>query len=128
MAATRMSAWRGDGGEVAGLGMADGDGGVLVEEQHGGGLAHDVAAADDDGVLAGDGNVAALENLNDAGGGAGRERGTAGLQTAGVDGVEAVYVFCGGDGVEEHLGVDLFGQRKLDEDAVDVVAGVEGVR
>ena len=105
--------------------MADGDGGVLVEQQHGGGLAHDVAAADDDGVLAGDGNVAALENFDDAGGRAGRESGAAGQQTARVHGMKAVHVFRGGDGVEEGLGVDLRGKRKLDEDAVDVVARVE---
>ena len=114
-----------DCGEVARLRVADGDGRVLVQQQHGDGLADDVAAADDDGVLAGDGNVAALENLDDSGGRAGRERGTAGLQAAGVDGMKAVDIFLGRDGIEQRLGVDLRGQRQLDEDAVDVVAGVE---
>ncbi len=40
--------------------------------------------------------------------------------------MKAVDVFGGGDGVEEDFGVDLVGQRQLDEDAVDFVAGVEG--
>jgi hypothetical protein len=35
--------------------------------------------------------------------------------------VEAVHIFGGQHGVEQRLGIDLFGQRKLDEDAVDVV-------
>jgi hypothetical protein len=39
--------------------------------------------------------------------------------------MEAISVFFGGDGVEQALGVNVFRQRKLDEDAVDVVAGVE---
>ncbi len=61
--------------EVSGFGVADCDGGILVEQQHGGGLADDVAAADDDGVLAGDGNIAALEDFDDAGGRAGARAG-----------------------------------------------------
>jgi hypothetical protein len=62
----------GDLGEVSSFGVANGDRGVVVEQEHGGGLADDVAAADDDGVLAGDGNdSAALEDFDDAGGGAG---------------------------------------------------------
>ena len=118
----------GDGAEVARLGVADCDGRVLVQQEHGGGLAHNVTAADDDGVLAGDGNLAALEDFNHAGGRAGRERGTAGLETAGVDGMKAVDILGRRDRVEEGLGVNLFGKRKLDQDAVDVVAGVETAR
>ncbi len=78
-----------------------------MEQQHGDGLAHNVAAADDDGVLAGDGNFAALENLDDAGGRAGRERRTAGEQAARVHGMKAVHVFRGIDGIEQAFGVDL---------------------
>jgi len=115
----------GDLAEVAGLGVADGDGGVVVQQKHGGGLAYDVAAADYHSVLAGDGDVAALEDLDDTRRRARREGGATGLEAAGVDGMEAVNIFLGRDGVEEGLGVNLLGQRKLDEDAVDVVAGVE---
>jgi hypothetical protein len=46
----------GDRAQVARLRVADGDGGVLVEQQHGRRLAHNVAAAHHHGVLAGDGN------------------------------------------------------------------------
>ena len=73
--------------------MADGDGRVLVEEQHGDGLADNIAAAYYYRVPAADGDVAALENFNDSCRGAGGQRGTAGLQAACVYGVEAVYVF-----------------------------------
>ena len=105
-----MSAWRVIGAEVAGLGVADGDGGVLMEQEHGGGLADDVAAPDDDGMLAGDGNLAALEDFDDSGRRAGRERGAAGLETAGVDGMKAVDIFGWDDGIEESFGVDLAGK------------------
>jgi len=65
----------GDFSEVSRLGMTNRYRGILVKEQHGGGLADDVAAPDDDSMLAGDGKAAALEDFNDAGGRAGRERG-----------------------------------------------------
>jgi hypothetical protein len=52
--------------------------------------------------------------------------GAACLKTAHVDGMKAVHILGGIDGVEEALGVDLGGQGQLDEDAVDLVAGVEG--
>ena len=97
----------------------------MVEQEHGGGLADDVAAPDDDSMLAGDGKAAALEDFNDAGGRAGRERGTASEQAAGVDGVKAVNILGGSDGVEEDFGIDLRRERELDEDAVDVVAVIE---
>jgi len=41
--------------------------------------------------------------------------------------MEAVNVFVGVDCFEESFGVDVAGQRKLDEDAVDIVAVVEVV-
>ena len=125
MAATRMSAWRVISAQVAGLRVADRHGRVLVEQQHRDGLAHDVAAAHDHCVLAGDGNAAALENLDDSGGRAGRERRPAGQQTACIHGMKAVDVLGGIDGVEQGLGIDLRGQRQLDQNAVDLVAPVE---
>ncbi len=98
---------------------------VLVEQEHGDGLADNVATADDDGVLAGNGNVAALENLNDAGRRAGRKRRAAGEQAARVHGMKAVHIFCRIDSVEEGLRVNLRRERQLDEDAVDVIARIE---
>lgn len=49
--------------QVLSLGMADGDGGVLPLEQLGGGGAHDPAAAEDHGGLAGDGHAGAPDQL-----------------------------------------------------------------
>jgi len=76
-------------------------------------------------MLTGDGDLASLENLDDARGRAGRERGAAGLESAGVYRMKAVDVLGGIHGVEEGLGVDLFRQWKLNEDTVDVIARVE---
>ena len=54
IAATRMSAARGDRRQVRGLRMADRDGGVALQQQHRHRLADDLAAADHDRVLPGD--------------------------------------------------------------------------
>ena len=102
----------GDRRQVARFGVANRHRRVLVQQQHGRGLAHDVAAAHDHRMLAGDGNVAALENLNDARRGAGRQRRPAGLQAARVDGMKAVDIFLRSDGVEQGFGVDLRRQRQ----------------
>src|SRR5258706_5528222 len=57
-----------DCGQVGSLRMTDGDGGVGIEQQHGGGLADDVTTADDDGFLTGDANAAAVQDLDNSGG------------------------------------------------------------
>ena len=111
--------------EIPGLGVANRHGGVFVQQQDRHGLAHNVAAAHDDGVLTGDGNVAALENLDHARRRAGRERRAAGKQAARIDGMKSVHVFRRIDRIQQTLGVDVRGQRKLDQDAVDLVARVE---
>ena len=72
--------------------------GVGVEEQHGGGLAHDVAAANHYRLLPRDGNVAALQDFDHSGGRAGDEPGTLRGQKADVDGMESVDIFGGIDG------------------------------
>ncbi len=56
--------------------VADGHGGVAVQQQQRHRLADDVAAADDDGVRAGDRDALALEHLDDAGRRAGDQLGT----------------------------------------------------
>ena len=112
-------------GEIAGLGMADGYGGVGVQEQKGHGLADDVAAAEDYGVGTFDCYVVAAKNFHAAGGSAGDQAGTATNQSPKIDGMKAVDIFGGIDGFEDAFGVHLFGQRELDEDAVDAIVGVE---
>ena len=86
--------------QVARLRVANRHRRVLVQQQHRNGLADNVAAANNDGVLAGDGNVAALQNLNHAGRCAGRERRTAREQTACIDGMKAVHIFRRVDRIE----------------------------
>jgi hypothetical protein len=113
--------------QVPRLRVANRDRRVLMQQQHRRGLAHDIAAAHDDGVRAGHGNPAALEDLDDAGRGARGERRTASLQSAGIDGMKSIHILGRVDGVEQSLGVDLGGKRQLNENAVDVVAVVEGV-
>src|SRR6185312_15075862 len=110
-----------------GFGVTDCDGGILVQEKHRDWLADNIAAANDDCMLAADGEVAALENFDDACRRAGGESGAAGLEFAGIHGMESIHIFGWRDGVEEKLGVDLLGKRELNQDAVDVVSIVEGI-
>ena len=46
-------------------------------------------------------------------------------QTAGVNGMEAVDIFTRIDQLQNAAFVDMFWQRKLDQNAVDIVAFVE---
>ena len=48
-----------DRGQIVSFLMADGDGGICIQQQHGGGLADDIAAANDHRFLSSNGNVAA---------------------------------------------------------------------
>ena len=107
--------------------MADGDGAVLVEQQHGHGLAHNVAAADDHAALALHGDVIGLQQLHDAGGGAGQEVVVPHHDFAYVVGVEGVHVLLGVDGLHHGALVQALGQGGLHQNAVDVLLVVEGV-
>ena len=66
-AATRMSACTAGGREVRRPRVADGDGGVAMQQQERHRLADDVAASQDHRPLPGDLNLLALEHLDDAG-------------------------------------------------------------
>src|ERR1700723_2340844 len=105
--------------------MADGDGGVRVHQEEGHGLADDIAAAEDGGVRAFDLNFAAAQDFHHAERGAGDEIGTTGDEAADVEGMEAVDVFRRIDCFEDFLSVNLRGKRQLDENAVDIVAGIQ---
>lgn len=122
----------GDGGEVGGAGMTDGDGGVAGEgfahHEEGGGFADDLAAPEDDDVFTFGLDAAAGDEFDDAGGGAGDETGIVFLaEFADVEGVEAIDVFVGGHAVEGFGFVEVFGKGGLHEDAADFGVGVEGV-
>ena len=86
-----------DSGQIARFRVADGDGGVLIEQQHGYGLADNVAASYDHGFLPGDWNLAAPQNFHYAGRRAGHQARTLRGKVAHVHGVESVYVFGGID-------------------------------
>ncbi len=125
MAATRMSASRVTAAEVARLRVADSHRRVLMQQQHGHGLAHDVAAAHDDRMLTADGKIAASENLNHSCGRARRKCRPSRLQSARIHGMKSVDIFGRRDSIKKGLCVDLFRQWQLDKDSIDVVAVVE---
>ena len=111
--------------QVARFGVADGDGGVRVHQEKSHRLADDVAAAENDGVGAFDGDIVAAKNFHAAGGGASDEAFASADEFSEIDGMKTVDVFRGVDGFENFFGIDLFGQGKLDEDAVHAVVTVE---
>ena len=119
----------GDGWEVVGFGVADGDGSVgalaLLGEHRGERHADESGASDDDDVFAGGVGAAAHEQLLDAVRRGGQEA-LAALQDASlICGMQAVDVFERIDAVEQGVGIDAFGQGQLEDDAVHVGVGVE---
>ena len=127
MAATTMSAWRVNAGQVAGARVDDGHGAAFAEQELRHRLADDVRAADDHGVQAGEVAELGLQQLQAAERRARDEAGEADGEPAGVDRVEAVDVLVGIDGEDDRVGVDMRRQRQLDEDPVDRGVGVEAV-
>jgi hypothetical protein len=69
--------------------------------------------------------LVAAKNFHTAGGGASDESGAIGDELAEIHGMEAVDVFVRRDGFEDALGIDLWGKRELDKDAINVVVIVE---
>ena len=96
-----------------------------MQQQHRGRLADDIAAAHYDRVLAADWDSAALEDLYYSCRSAGHERRTASLQASGIYGMKAIHVLFRHHGIEKQFCIDMSGQRELDKNAVDVVAGVQ---
>src|SRR6185437_6648164 len=60
-----------DGGQITRFGVANGDGSVGIDEQHGDRLAYNVTTANNDRFLPSDRYLTALENFDDAGRSAG---------------------------------------------------------
>ncbi len=114
-----------DAGQIARFGMANRDRGIGVHEEQSHGFADDVAAAEDDSVGAFDLDFIAAQNFHAAGGSTGHEAGASADEAAEIDGMETVHVFGGIDGFQDALGVHLWREGKLDENAVDVVVAIE---
>ena len=102
--------------------MAYGYGGVgerlLLDQDVGDGLAHDVGPADHHHVLAFRRQVVGLEQYLHAPGGAGLETRAAEHEVAQADGMEPVHVLGGRDEVQELVGGKMRGQGQLQQDAV----------
>ena len=118
-----------DGWKVGGVGVADGDGGVrslsLLRQHRRQGHSDKPAASDDDHVLAARVGAATHEQLLDAVRSR-RQVALAALQDAALIGrMQAVDILEWIDPVEQGVGVDAFGRRQLQNDAVDIEVGVE---
>ena len=114
-----------DIGEILGLGMRDGHGGVLRQQQLRDRLADDVGAADHHGVHAGERGVHRLRQHDAAERRARHQRRQAAGKPPGIDRVKAVDVLGRVDRRDHLLGVDLLGQRQLHQDAVHRRIGIE---
>ena len=99
--------------------------GMLLHEEGGEWFADDVAAADDDNVLAGDGDVGGHEEMLDAAGRAGDDPGFAEEEAADVVGMKSVDVFVDRYAAHDVADVQVGGERLLDEDGVNVGVLVE---
>src|SRR5579872_7463931 len=112
-------------GEIAGVDMADGDGGVAMQQEEGERLADDVARADNDGALASERNVRAVENLQHGGAGGGDEAGQLKEEVAGAAQADAVHVFARVNGFGDGALREVGREGKLHEDALHAVVGVQ---
>src|SRR5207302_915857 len=111
--------------QIVGLGVTDGDSGISIEQQHGGGLAHDVAASDHHCFASGNGDIATLQNFHNARRGTRHEAGALSGKESDVHGMESVDVLRGIYRQQDLLRIDVAGQRQLDQNPVNVVAVVQ---
>ena len=107
--------------------MANRHGAVFVQQQHGHGLAHDVAAADDHRFLAFHGNAAGFQHVQNALGRTGHHAGLAGEELPGVFDMKAVHVLFRNDLRQGFRLVQMPGQGKLNQNAVHAAVPVQAV-
>ena len=105
--------------------MGDGDGGVLFKKHQRQRFSDDVAAADDDGIFAGEVTVDRFEHLHDAVGRAGAKSCDAGHEASGIEFMKAVHVLVRINGFDDAGGVDVMGKRQLHENAVHTLILIE---
>ena len=114
-----------EGGQVLGAGVAEGHGGILAVQHHGGRLAHHQAAAHHHGALAGEGNAIILQNFKTRLCRAGRIAEIGIREHTGQRTVRnAVDVLFRGKGRAHGAVVELLGQRAEQKAPVDGVIGV----
>ena len=113
--------------QVRRAGVADGHRRIPVQQQHGYGDAHDVAAANHHRILAGYFHVVAVQQFDAALRRAGHKQRLATLhrQFADVHGMEAIHVLLNGNRAENALLVDVLWQRQLYQDAMNVGIRIE---
>ena len=87
--------------------MANGDGGVLLQEHQSHGFAHNIAAAYDDSVFAFEGVTNALEHLHATVRGARPKAFHTCHQCASAGDVKSVYIFSGTDRFDNFLCVNM---------------------
>src|SRR5712671_6285168 len=101
--------------------MADSHRGVSLQQKAGHRPADDLAAADHAPVRAGNSDLVAIQQLDDSRWSAWNESGTTHCQQTYVRGMEAIHVLRRIDCFKNRGLVDLFWQRQLNQDAVNVV-------
>src|SRR6185437_8805954 len=110
--------------QVARLGMANGDGGIMVQQQQSHGLADHKASSDYHRAAACYWNVASEQDLHYSGWSAGHQGRTPCYQISHVDRMEAVHILLRRDRQQDLLGIHLWRQRQLHKDAVNIVTAV----
>ena len=111
--------------QVARLRVADRHRRILGQQQHRRRLAHDVAAADDHRILSRDRQIAALQYLDQTRRRARRQRRLPGLQPPNIHRMKAVHILLRSHRLQQPLRIHLRRQRKLYQNAVDIVAAVQ---
>lgn len=105
--------------------MANGDGGVSLQEKERNGFADDVAAAHHNRVLARNRNAFFVQQINYPGRSTGDKLRGANQQCAGILDMETINVFSGRDRGKYARFADVRGQRQLDQHGVDARVSVE---
>ncbi|MCY1536511.1 hypothetical protein D9M68_719710 [compost metagenome] len=114
-------------GQILGEAVGDGDGATCQQEFQRHGATDDVGCAHDYCVHAVEVGAGAVQQCHDAFRCAGAEQGDALGQAADVVRVETVHVLVGVDAFQQQRSVEVFGQRQLDQDAVDGRVFIEAV-
>src|SRR5258705_11183148 len=105
--------------------MTDGDGSVSLQQQAGNRSPYDLTAADDARVGAGNLDSIPIEQLNDSGRRTRHEARPAHRQQTDIRRMKRVDVLRRIDRLNDRGVVDLFWQRQLHEDSVDVLVPVQ---